>query len=177
MDDLSRYPFAEQDFLNEYYRGALAATALHLQRSEDLAVPASSLWDASAVKNIHYIIDKPWDNALDPDDRYYAVNKLWWDVRRRRTAGYGGLMPVEPGMVPEWMPAGSAGAELTSALSGAELENRFVDFGAVHVVTVKEMADRRTRIAGLGSAACVGVYAEVLTEGRVSIQDATRQVA
>ena len=38
------------------------------------------MWDAAEVKNIHYIIDKPWDATLDPDDRYYALNKLWWDL-------------------------------------------------------------------------------------------------
>jgi hypothetical protein len=32
------------------------------------------------VKNIHYIIDKPWEKPLDPADRYFELNRLWWDV-------------------------------------------------------------------------------------------------
>ena len=49
-----------------------------------------SMWDAAAVKNIHYIIDKPWEKALDPEDRYYELNKLWWD----RTPAGSAALPV-----------------------------------------------------------------------------------
>ena len=80
VDDLSRYPFAEQDFLNEYYYQRWQPLPYIYNALKTLPFQHPALWDASAVKNIHYIIDKPWNTAPDPDDRYYAVNKLWWDV-------------------------------------------------------------------------------------------------
>ena len=82
LDDLSRYQFAEQDFLNEFYQGRWKPMPYIYNALKTLAFQHPSVWDISAVKNIHYIIDKPWEKPLDPDDRYYPVNKLWWDVAR-----------------------------------------------------------------------------------------------
>ena len=78
--DLSRYPFAEQDFLNEYYRGRWQVLPYIYNALKTLAFQHPSLWDPAAVKNIHYIIDKPWEKTPDPDDRYFELNQLWWDV-------------------------------------------------------------------------------------------------
>ena len=83
VTDLSRYPFAEQDFLNEYYDQRWQPLPYVYNALKTLPFQHPAMWDASAVKNIHYIIDKPWEKALDPADRYYAVNKLWWDVAAR----------------------------------------------------------------------------------------------
>ena len=80
VTDLVRYPFAEQDFLNEYYHRRWQPLPYIYNALKTLPFQHPLMWDASAVKNIHYIIDKPWEKALDPADRYYAVNKLWWDV-------------------------------------------------------------------------------------------------
>jgi len=80
VDDLERYPFAEQDLLNEHYHQRWQPLPYVYNALKTLAFQHPSLWDASDVKNIHYIIDKPWQKALDPEDRYYPVNKLWWDV-------------------------------------------------------------------------------------------------
>jgi alpha-N-acetylglucosamine transferase len=80
VDDLSRFPFAEQDFLNEYYLGRWQPLPYVYNALKTLPHQHPSLWDLSEVKNIHYIIDKPWEKELDTADRYYPVNKLWWDV-------------------------------------------------------------------------------------------------
>ena len=80
VDDLERYPFAEQDLLNEHYQERWQPLPYVYNALKTLAFQHPTLWDAAEVKNIHYIIDKPWQKALDPDDRYYPVNKLWWDV-------------------------------------------------------------------------------------------------
>ena len=79
VDDLSRYPFAEQDFLNEYYHGRWQPLPYIYNALKTLPFQHPALWNMAEVKNIHYIIDKPWERALDPDDRYYPVNQLWWD--------------------------------------------------------------------------------------------------
>lgn len=80
IDDLSRFPFAEQDFLNECYVGRWVTLPYVYNALKTLAFQHPRLWDSAAVKNIHYIIDKPWEKPLDPDDRYYPVNRLWWDA-------------------------------------------------------------------------------------------------
>lgn len=80
VDDLSRYLFAEQDFLNDYYHQRWKPLPYIYNALKTLPFQHAALWDLSEVKNIHYIIDKPWEKAPDKQDRYYALNKLWWDV-------------------------------------------------------------------------------------------------
>ena len=80
LDDLSRYPFAEQDFLNEHFSQRWRPLPYVYNALKTLPFQHPALWDAAAVKNVHYIIDKPWQKALDPADRYYELDRLWWDV-------------------------------------------------------------------------------------------------
>jgi lipopolysaccharide biosynthesis glycosyltransferase len=84
MDDLSCYPFAEQDFLNEFCQGrwralpSVCKTLKTLQHQHQHQHQHLSVWDPASVKNIHYIIDTSWEKPLDPTDRYVEVNRLWW---------------------------------------------------------------------------------------------------
>ena len=80
VEDLSRYVFAEQDFLNEHFRGRWVALPYVYNALKTLPFQHPGLWDAAAVKNVHFIIDKPWESALDPTSRYHALERLWWDV-------------------------------------------------------------------------------------------------
>ena len=80
IDDLTRYVFAEQDFLNEHYRGRWVALPYVYNALKTLPFQHPTLWDDAAVKNIHFIIDKPWESELDPRSRYAALERQWWDV-------------------------------------------------------------------------------------------------
>jgi len=44
-------------------------------------------------------------------------------------------LPDDPGLVPEWMREATAGQEMVTEVSGARPGGRFVDFGAVHLLT------------------------------------------
>jgi uncharacterized protein YcbX len=157
------------------------------------------------------------------------------------------LYPTEPGLIPEWVASAAAGAEEITAISGATPGGRFVDFGAVHLVTTGALAElerdgvtadvrrlrpnlvlaldrepapgdririgpdvtlrvlvptprcalpgaaqpglasapellraigrRRVQIPGLGRAACLGSYAQVLSPGTVTVGDPARIAA
>jgi alpha-N-acetylglucosamine transferase len=80
VEDLTRYVFAEQDFLNEHFRGRWVALPYVYNALKTLPFQHPSLWDPAAVKNIHFIIDKPWEGELDPASRYYDLERRWWDV-------------------------------------------------------------------------------------------------
>jgi uncharacterized protein YcbX len=49
------------------------------------------------------------------------------------------LWPTQPGLRPAWVQDADAGVEDTAAIDGARPGGRFVDFGAVHVVTTGEL--------------------------------------
>ena len=51
------------------------------------------------------------------------------------------LWPKEPGMIPEWAAGVGAGDEEITRLSRATPGGRFVDFGAVHLVTTSALAE------------------------------------
>ncbi|WP_111766040.1 glycosyltransferase family 8 protein [Nakamurella deserti] len=83
LEDLSRYPFAEQDFLNEYYENRWEPLPYIYNALKTLPFQHPSMWNEPDVKNIHFIIDKPWQRTPAPGDRYHALHQLWWDVAQR----------------------------------------------------------------------------------------------
>ncbi|MFC4107316.1 MOSC domain-containing protein [Micromonospora zhanjiangensis] len=55
------------------------------------------------------------------------------------------LLPDEPGLVPQWMAGIDPGTETVTPVAGAR-SGRFVDFGAVHLVTTGALAELADRI-------------------------------
>jgi uncharacterized protein len=53
------------------------------------------------------------------------------------------LWPTEPGMLPEWAEGAVPGETAVDGITGARPGGRFVDFGAVHLVTTSELAGLR----------------------------------
>ena len=97
--DLSACPFAEQDFLNDYFRGAWAALPWYYNATKTLYAchredgshragnePSGTasgsgrpaLWALNEVRNLHFTMAKPW-NLKDPAHKgFERLNKLWW---------------------------------------------------------------------------------------------------
>ncbi len=80
LDDLTAYQFAEQDFLNEVFEGRWRQMPYVYNALKTLPHQHPQLWDASEVKNVHFIIDKPWERRPEPGDRYAELHQLWWDA-------------------------------------------------------------------------------------------------
>src|SRR5664280_929450 len=51
-----------------------------------------------------------------------------------------------PGLVPEWMTGATPGQELVTEISGARPDGRFVDYGAVHMLTTGALAGLARRL-------------------------------
>ncbi|CAO96433.1 glycosyltransferase family 8 protein [Erwinia tasmaniensis] len=86
LDDLSDYLFAEQDFLNQFYRGRWQPLPWIYNALKTIPHQHPAAWDISRVKNIHYILDKPWQKQPDKADPYYALDQLWRDIARQLPA-------------------------------------------------------------------------------------------
>jgi alpha-N-acetylglucosamine transferase len=84
IDDLRRYPFSEQDLLNEVFAGRWLPLPYIYNALKTLPFQHPQMWHADEVKNLHYILAKPWKRDLyQPEmerDRYYALDKLWWQM-------------------------------------------------------------------------------------------------
>jgi len=86
IDDLSRYQFSEQDLLNEFFDGRWKALSYIYNALKTLSVQHARSWNLAEVKNLHYILAKPWERDWQQpaaeDDRYYALDKLWLQMAR-----------------------------------------------------------------------------------------------
>ena len=84
--DLARCPFADQDFLNGYFRNAWAALPWVFNATKGLyashrtadCTGKPAVWDAQRVRNIHYTMAKPWDLKSPFHKGYEQLNELWW---------------------------------------------------------------------------------------------------
>lgn len=81
LSDLSHYRFPEQDLLNDYFHRRWQPLPYIYNALKTLSVHHANLWDGQQVKNIHYILDKPWQpvpsQAGDRPDPYRELNRLW----------------------------------------------------------------------------------------------------
>ncbi|CAK9885269.1 MAG: hypothetical protein XXXJIFNMEKO3_01665 [Candidatus Erwinia impunctatus] len=79
-DDLKKFIFAEQDFLNEYYHQRWKPLPYIYNALKTLPFQHPDMWSLGDVKNLHFIIDKPWEKKPRPGERFYGLHNLWWDI-------------------------------------------------------------------------------------------------
>lgn len=79
MADISTYVFAEQDFLNDVFHDRWQPLHYGYNALKTLERQHPKMWDMQRVKNIHYIIDKPWEKQPEPGDKWYQLHRLWWE--------------------------------------------------------------------------------------------------
>ncbi len=86
--DLERYPFPDQDLLNEHFRDRWAALPVGYNALKTLALQHPDVWsgdpDDPGVRNIHYLLTKPWSADGPPSEpAYRALDRLWHAVDDR----------------------------------------------------------------------------------------------
>jgi len=76
--DLSRFPFAEQDFLNLLFRGRWLPLKWEYNASKALfGAHRESVWDYAAARVLHYTMAKPWDLRHPCHRGFHKLNTLW----------------------------------------------------------------------------------------------------
>lgn len=84
ISDLNVYPFPDQDFLNEIFNNQWMPISYIYNALKTLQWAHAPMWDIQKVKNIHYILNKPWDTDInqglsDLEEIYKPLYKLWWN--------------------------------------------------------------------------------------------------
>lgn len=79
LADISDYVFAEQDFLNAFFHERWVPLHYGYNALKTLELQHPRIWDMAHVKNIHYIINKPWEKYPAPGDKWYVLHRLWWE--------------------------------------------------------------------------------------------------
>lgn len=84
ISDLNIYPFPDQDFLNEIFKLKWKPISYVYNALKTLQWAHKPMWDINQVKNVHYILTKPWDidihqDLSDLESIYLPLYKLWWN--------------------------------------------------------------------------------------------------
>lgn len=84
IPDLNIYPFPDQDFLNEIFSGQWVPLSYIYNALKTLQSAHEPMWDIDQVKNVHYILTKPWDidvnkQMTDLENVYKPLYKIWWN--------------------------------------------------------------------------------------------------
>ncbi|KAF8473276.1 nucleotide-diphospho-sugar transferase [Kalaharituber pfeilii] len=82
--------FADQDLLAEIFRGKWKPLGWQYNALKTGRYQHPKMWRDEEVRNIHYIIEKPWCVGREKGGRNEVVNGWWWDeweywVRKRKT--------------------------------------------------------------------------------------------
>lgn len=85
LQNLNVYPFPDQDFLNEVFKHRWRPISYTYNALKTLHRSHESMWDFKSVKNLHFILTKPWDIAIDQElsdleHIYKPLYEFWWNV-------------------------------------------------------------------------------------------------
>ncbi|KAG1442889.1 hypothetical protein G6F56_010877 [Rhizopus delemar] len=83
VEDLNIYPFPDQDFLNEIFKDKWKPISYAYNALKTLQWAHKLMWDIDSVKNLHYILTKPWDITGDQEisgleSHYKPLYEFWW---------------------------------------------------------------------------------------------------
>jgi alpha-N-acetylglucosamine transferase len=84
ISDLNVFPFPDQDFLNEIFKCKWKPIPFTYNALKTLEWAHKPMWDIDYIKNIHYILTKPWDINLDQElsgleTVYKPLYRIWWN--------------------------------------------------------------------------------------------------
>ncbi|KOS13699.1 glycosyltransferase family 8 protein [Malassezia pachydermatis] len=79
---VSAYRFPDQDLLADVYRGKYTPLPWYYNALKTIRRCHENIWDDGQVRNIHYILEKPWHlGPLAPhEDADAHLHLLWWEA-------------------------------------------------------------------------------------------------
>jgi lipopolysaccharide biosynthesis glycosyltransferase len=83
---LKDFLFPDQDFLIEFFRGRWISLGWQYNALKTMRYWHPSFWQDSEVRNLHYIVDKPWNQRVGSDGvagylgKDGVTHRWWWEV-------------------------------------------------------------------------------------------------
>lgn len=81
--DISSWIFADQDFLNDFFKGYTHQLPFVYNALKTMRIQHGTFWDLNVIRNIHFILEKPWNDPgfnCPKQAPYMDINKLWWNM-------------------------------------------------------------------------------------------------
>jgi hypothetical protein len=80
--EVPNFKFPDQDFLSHLFRGKWVPLGYQYNALKTLRSCHKPIWRDEDVKNVHYILDKPWASRIGagtaPQDE--VLHSWWWDA-------------------------------------------------------------------------------------------------
>ncbi|KAI5474734.1 glycosyltransferase family 8 protein [Pseudohyphozyma bogoriensis] len=95
---VSSFTFPDQDLLAYEFKGRFLSLGYIYNALKTLRYCHADLWRDEDVKNVHYIIDKPWDCRvadMKEDDPNKVTHGWWWDAYERMMNTWGDVAGKE----------------------------------------------------------------------------------
>lgn len=86
---LKTFMFPDQDFLTEFFRGRWLSLGWQYNALKTMRYWHADMWRDDEVRNLHYIVDKPWSCRVGDDGvagylgRDGETHRWWWDEYER----------------------------------------------------------------------------------------------
>ncbi|KUJ21540.1 nucleotide-diphospho-sugar transferase, partial [Mollisia scopiformis] len=86
---VKEFLFPDQDFLAEYFKGRWQSVGWQYNALKTMRYWHKSMWQDEEVRNLHYIVDKPWSRRVGGDGvagylgRDGITHQWWWDEYER----------------------------------------------------------------------------------------------
>jgi len=85
-EKVKSYLFPDQDFLADFFRGRWKSMSWKYNALKTMRYWHQNLWVDEEVRNLHYIVDKPWSRRIGSDGvaghlgKDGVTHQWWWDV-------------------------------------------------------------------------------------------------
>ncbi|GAA6042530.1 hypothetical protein JCM8097_004651 [Rhodosporidiobolus ruineniae] len=86
---VATYSFPDQDLLADFFDGRFEPISYRYNALKTLRYCHKEMWRDEDVKNVHFILKKPWYWQLPDGDQDYETHKWWWDAFADLQASWG----------------------------------------------------------------------------------------
>jgi alpha-N-acetylglucosamine transferase len=87
---VSTFLFPDQDLLAHVYKNKFQPLGYQYNALKTLRACHTGMWRDEDVKNVHYILDKPWSKRVEKGDANEVLHGWWWDEFGRVEAEWKG---------------------------------------------------------------------------------------
>ncbi|GAA5866408.1 hypothetical protein JCM3774_004670 [Rhodotorula dairenensis] len=87
---VATYKFPDQDLLADYFQNRFLPISYRYNALKTLRYCHAAMWRDEDVKNVHYILKKPWYCQLPESDPDHETHSWWWDSFHRLQRSWDG---------------------------------------------------------------------------------------
>lgn len=82
---VASFRFPDQDFLAAFFHNRFLPLPWFYNALKKLRAVHPDMWRDEEVRNVHYIINKPWEGRLAQNDPDFHTHEWWWQAYLART--------------------------------------------------------------------------------------------